>query len=333
MVWQQFQVQLKKIASLPEWEELKIKFLGRRGEINKLFQRLGDLEPRQKRRRGKEINQLKRKIIRALDKKEKQLQKKLTEKLAREKFDVTQPGQEQQLGHLHPISQMKWEIGDIFLRMGFEVLEPREISDDENNFSALNIPADHPARDLWDTFWTREGYIPITHTSSMQNWIFRHRRPPIQAVVIGRCFRHEATDASHEHTFHQVEGVFVGKDISVANLIETMRVFLAAFYGRRSIKIKVRPSYFPFVEPGLELAMECIFCSGKGCPVCKRSGWLEILGAGEIHPQVLRNGGLDPEKYSGFAWGLGLERLIMLRYGIKDIRNFHRGDLRFLRQF
>ncbi len=331
-VWRNFQTQLKKIKSLDGLEEVEIKFLGRKGQVNKLFQQLAKIPASQKRRQGQAINELKQKITKALAKKKEQLQLRLADELAQENFDVTQPGREQQLGHLHPITQMKWEIGDIFRRMGFEIFEPQEVSDDYNNFGALNIPAGHPARDLWDTFWTREGYIPITHTSSMQNWIYRHRRPPIRAVVIGRCFRHEATDASHEHTFHQIEGVYVDENVTVANLIETMRVFLSAFYGKE-MEIKVRPSYFPFVEPGLEIAMKCVFCNGKGCSVCKNSGWIEILGAGEIHPRVLREGGIDPEKYSGFAWGLGLERLIMLRYGIEDVRRFHRGDLRFLRQF
>lgn len=331
-VWQQFEKKLSRQKSLKSLGELKIEFLGRKGKINQLLKKIPHLPLERRKEFGQEVNQLKRKIERAIKEKEQELRTDLENNLSKEKLDVTLPGRKPNLGHLHPITQMKWEIADIFWRMGFEVLEPLEVNTDYANFEALNIPPDHPARDMWDTFWTREGYLPITHTSSMQNWIYRHRKPPIRAVVVGRCFRNEATDASHEHTFYQIEGVCVDQGITVAHLIETMRVFFSEFYGR-DLKIKVRPSYFPFVEPGLELAIECILCGGSGCSVCKQTGWLEILGCGQIHPAVLREGGIDPKKYTGFAWGIGLDRIIMLRYGIEDIRHFHSGDLRFIRKF
>ncbi len=331
-VWQQFEKKLSGQKELKDLEVLRIEFLGRKGKVNQLLQKITQLSPEKRREFGQEVNQLKRRIEAAIERKKQELRTDLENNLSKEKLDVTLPGQEPNLGHLHPITQMKWEIADIFQRMGFEVLEPLEVNSDYANFEALNIPPDHPARDMWDTFWTREGHLPITHTSSMQNWIYRNRKPPIRAVVIGRCFRNEATDAGHEHTFHQIEGVYVDRGITVAHLIETMRVFFSEFYGRE-LKTKVRPSYFPFVEPGLELAIECVLCRGKGCSVCKQSGWLEILGCGQIHPSVLKEGGIDPKKHTGFAWGIGLERIIMLRYGIEDIRHFHSGDLRFIRKF
>lgn len=331
-VWEKFKEEITKASSFAKLKEVEVRFLGRKGAVNQLFAQIPTLPPKQRKEFGKALNQIKKKIQKELLKKEKSLKRRLEEQLKKQHFDVTLPGRKPSIGHLHPITQMKWEVADIFQRMGFEVLEPLEVNSDYANFEALNIPADHPARDMWDTFWTREGYIPITHTSSMQNWIYRNRKPPIRVVVIGRCFRNEATDASHEHTFYQIEGVCVDKNITVAHLVETMRVFFSEFYGRE-LKTKVRPSYFPFVEPGLELAIECVLCQKKGCSVCKQSGWLEILGCGQIHPKVLKEGGIDPKKHSGFAWGLGLDRLVMLRYGIEDIRHFHSADLRFIRKF
>ncbi len=328
----EFSQALAKIKNRQDLEKIRVTFLGRRGKINQLLRQLPQLPPEERKTQGQKINQLKIKIQAALAKKEQQLASQMEKNLDREKFDVTLPGHRPQLGHPHPLTLIKWRAIDILQRMGFEVFEPPEVNTDKANFTALNIPADHPARDMWDTFWTREGHIPITHTSSYQNWIYRHRRPPIRAAVISRCFRHEATDASHEHTFYQLEAVYVDRQITVANLIETMRVFFSAFF-EHDLRIKVRPSYFPFVEPGLEAAIECFFCHQKGCEICKYSGWIEILGAGQIHPQVLATGGIDPQKYTGFAWGIGLDRLAMLYYGIEDIRHFHSGDLRFIRQF
>jgi len=331
-LWQQFKKKLAEVGDFEELEKLRVEFLGRKGKINQLFQRVTSLPPEKRKEFGQEVNRLKGKIQKAFLSQERKIKASLERNLTGKKIDISLPGKEVSLGHIHPITQMKWEVADIFQRMGFEVLEPQEVTTDYDNFTALNIPPDHPARDMWDTFWTKEGYIPITHTSSMQNWIYRHRHPPIRAVVIGRCFRNEATDMGHEHTFHQIEGVYVDKGITVANLIETMRVFFSEFFGKE-LRAKVRPSYFPFVEPGLELAIECVLCGGKGCSVCKQSGWLEILGCGQIHPRVLEEGGIDSKKYTGFAWGMGLERMIMLRMGIEDIRHFHSGDLRFIRKF
>lgn len=330
--WRRFEDKIDKVSSANQLEKIRTEFLGRKGVVNQLLEKIPALPPSKRKGFGQRINQLKERIQKAIAQKEEELKGQIEEKLKRERIDVTIPGKKPNLGHLHPITQMRWEITDIFQRMGFEVFEPLEVNTSYANFESLNIPPDHPARDLWDTFWTREGYLPITHTSSSQNWIYRNRKPPIRAVVIGRCFRNEATDASHDHTFYQIEGVLVDKGISVAHLIGTMQAFFSEFYGQK-LKTKVMPSYFPFVEPGLELAIECVLCQGKGCSVCKQSGWLEILGCGQIHPRVLKEGGVDPKKYSGFAWGMGLDRLVMLRHGIEDIRHFHSGDLRFIRKF
>jgi len=216
--------------------------------------------------------------------------------------------------------------------MGFEIYTPFEIDDDYHNFTSLNMPEGHPARDAWDTFWTEDEHILITHTSSMQNRILKSANPPIRAIVPGKCFRNEATDARHEHTFYQVEGVYVDKGITMRDMLGTLQTYFEAFF-EQSIKVKFMPDFFPFVEPGGQMALTCVLCKGEGCKVCKHTGWLEILGCGMIHPNVLKEAGIDPEQYTGFAWGFGLERLIMLKANVQDIRLFHSGDLRFIKQF
>jgi len=227
---------------------------------------------------------------------------------------------------------MRWEIGDIFQLMGFEVFEPFDVDDDYHNFESVNIPKGHPARDIWDTFWTEDGFSPIPHTSSMQNRVLKSRKPPVRAVVIGHTFRNERTDPRHEHTLFQCEGVYVDKGITLQDMIGTLKYFFEQIF-KKEIKVKVDPDYFPFVEPGNGMALSCTICDMKGCRVCKGTGWLEILGCGMIHPNVLKEGGVDPNMYSGFAWGFGIDRLVMLRDKIEDVRHFHSGDLRFIQQF
>jgi len=235
-------------------------------------------------------------------------------------------------GRLHPLSQIQYEIEDIFTSMGFTVLDGPEVETDYYNFEALNIPAHHPARDMQDTFWTEDGNLLRTHTSAIQVRGMERLQPPFRVIGPGRVFRYEATDASHENTFYQVEGMMVDRDISVADLIYFMKVLLKEIFGRE-VTIRLRPGYFPFVEPGFELDIHCLICDGKGCSVCKQSGWVELLPCGLVHPNVLRYGKIDPDKWSGFAFGLGMNRLVMMRYGINDIRHFLSGDIRFLRQF
>lgn len=237
-----------------------------------------------------------------------------------------------QNGSGHPLNTELKIILDIFARMGFEAIESREIDDDYHMFTSLNFPPDHPARDEYDTFVTTEGLIAPAHTSIMQNRVMKSQKPPIRAVIPGRVFRNEDLDARHEHTFYQLEGIYIDKGINAGHLVATIKAWLSAYY-QKDIKIKIQPFYFPFTEPSFEFAASCIFCDQKGCNVCSYTGWIELGGCGMIHPNVLREGGIDPTEYTGFAWGFGIDRLVMLKYGIEDVRYFHSGNLKFLRQF
>lgn len=235
-------------------------------------------------------------------------------------------------GTCHPLMTELAKILDIFARMGFTAVESRELDDDYHMFGSLNFPKDHPARDEYDTFVTDEGLIAPAHTSIMQNRVFKTMDIPIRAVIPGRVFRNEDLDARHEHTFYQLEGVYVDKGINAGHLIATLKTFFQEYF-QKDIKVKTQPFYFPFTEPSFEFAASCVFCDQEGCNICSHTGWIELLGCGMIHPNVLREGGIDPSKYTGFAWGGGIERLVMIKYGIEDIRLFHSGSLKFLRQF
>ncbi|MEZ0369217.1 MAG: phenylalanine--tRNA ligase subunit alpha, partial [Candidatus Sericytochromatia bacterium] len=253
----------------------------------------------------------------------------------KEWLDVTAPGIRDKApgrGRLHPLTQIQQEIEAIFRSMGFTVFDGPQVEDDFHNFSALNIPADHPARDMQDTFWLTNGRLLRTHTSSVQIRAMHQHKPPLRGISPGRVFRYEATDASHENTFYQVEGLMVDKNISVANLIYVMKVLLREIF-QKDVQVRLRPGFFPFVEPGFELDISCLICGGGGCPVCKYEGWVELLPCGAVHPNVLRFCNIDPAVYTGFAFGLGLNRLVMMRYGIDDIRHFQSGNLEFLEQF
>ncbi len=324
---------IQETKDLHDIRELRVKYLGRKSEIASILKRLGSLAPEERPRIGKISNDVKLKIDQALVRRSEELSDELFETVGkREKIDITEPGTKTEIGHLHPITQIRMELEDIFTSMGFTVATGPEVELDYYNFEGLNIPRDHPARDIQDTFWTTEGSLLRTHTSNVQVRTMDTFSPPIRVVSPGRVFRYEETDASHEHTFYQVEGLMVDENISVSNLIAVMKTMLKAVF-RHEVKVRLRPGYFPFVEPGFELDIDCQICGGKGCPVCKYSGWVEFLGCGLVHPNVLEMGGIDPERYSGFAFGMGLDRLVMTKYGIDDIRLFHRGDLRFLEQF
>jgi phenylalanyl-tRNA synthetase alpha chain len=253
-------------------------------------------------------------------------------------FDVNtkpenRPKKLERQGSMHPLMQEMNRVLEIFRSMGFDILESRQLDDDYHMFESLNIPQGHPARDIWDSFWTDEGLIPPAHTSTMQNRAMKQfGPPPVRVVIPGRCYRNEATDASHEHTFYQIEGVYVDKGISMGDMLGTIKTYLEAFF-ETDLEIRVQPAYFPFTEPDSEVLMSCPFCRKTGCSVCGHSGWMEIMGCGMIHPNVLTEGGIDPKEYSGFAWGFGLDRLVMIKNGIKDIRRLHSGDLNFLEQF
>ncbi|HEY3741221.1 MAG TPA: phenylalanine--tRNA ligase subunit alpha, partial [Bryobacteraceae bacterium] len=256
----------------------------------------------------------------------------LAARLDAEWLDLTLPAEGVRKGSLHPVTQIQREIEELFISLGFTVLDGPEVETEQNNFDALNIPASHPARDMQDTFWLEGGNLLRTHTSPVQVRGMRRLGPPLRMIAPGRVFRNEEVDASHEHTFYQVEGMMIDREVSVANLIYFMKTLLSGIF-KREVTVRLRPGYFPFVEPGFELDIQCLICGGPGCAVCKHSGWVELLPCGLVHPNVLRMSGIDPDEWNGFAFGLGLTRLAMMRYQIDDIRQMQGGDLRFLTQF
>lgn len=331
------EAEIQKAGDEKALEQIRIKFLGKKGEITAILKHLGKLDPSERGEIGSLANKLKEQAEQSIQKQKQTIESSYYNKLAdSEWIDVTATlpaaGQFHQKGHLHPITQIQQEIENIFRGMGFQVLDGPEVETDYYNFTALNTPDDHPARDMQDTFWTQDGNLLRTHTSAIQIRGMEKNQPPFRVIGPGRVFRYETVDASHENTFYQVEGMMVDKDISVANLIYIMKTFLKEIFGRE-VHVRLRPGYFPFVEPGFELDINCLICGGDGCPVCKYSGWVELLPCGLVHPNVLKYGGIDTSVYSGFAFGLGLNRLVMMRYGINDIRWFQNGDLRFVRQF
>lgn len=318
-------------AALEEWHR---SYLGRKGALTLLLRSVGDLPKEERPAVGRRGNQVKRTLEAAYTaRREAVRQAALARSLAEGAVDVTLPGRLTGPGHLHITTQTLREIIAIFAEMGFQVYEAPDVETDELNFGLLNMPPHHPARDMWDTFWISDTVLLRTHTSPGQIRVMRERHPePIRVILPGKCYRYEQVTARSEHQFYQVEGLAVGHHITMTDLIGTLTQFARRLYGpERSIRI--RGSYFPFTEPSIEADMDCILCGGEGCRVCKYSGWLEIAGAGMVHPVVLRNGGYDPDEWSGFAFGMGVERPAMLKYGIDDIRLFYSNDLRFLRQF
>jgi phenylalanyl-tRNA synthetase alpha chain len=316
-----------------ELEAIRVEVLGRKGALANVSKDMGKLTPEQRAATGKLLNAAKQTLEAAFDARKAAFDAAaLAARLDSEWVDLTIPAPEPGSGSLHPLTQIQAEIEDLFLSLGFTVLDGPEVESDEHNFDALNIPADHPARDMQDTFWLEGGWLLRTHTSPVQVRGMRKLGPPLRMIAPGRVFRNEEVDASHEHTFYQLEGMMVDKDVSVAHLLYFMKTLLSAIF-KREVTVRLRPGYFPFVEPGFELDIQCLICGGSGCPVCKQSGWVELLPCGLVHPNVLRQSGIDPEEYGGFAFGLGLTRLVMMRYAIDDIRQLQGGDLRFLRQF
>ncbi len=323
--------ELEKVKDIKSLKEIKIKFLGRKGVLTNILRSIKDVAKEKRAEIGSEANNIKKQIEEKIKEAKNRIdaQKVIDED---SHLDVTAPGIKQKIGHINPDTLMMWEIENVFQKMGFDVYEPYIVDNDYNNFQALNIPEDHPARDIWDTFWTENDLIPITHTSSMQNRILRNNKPPIRAIVIGKTFRNERTDARHEHSLYQCEGIYVDKGISLSDMIGTLKEFFSRIFEKK-VNVQITPDYFPFVEPGNAMNLSCVLCDQKGCRVCKYTGWLEIMGCGMIHPNVLKEGGIDPDTYSGFAWGFGVDRLAMLKYKINDVRLFHSGDLRFIQQF
>jgi phenylalanyl-tRNA synthetase alpha chain len=330
-------LQIASSESLDDIENLRVRVLGRKGELTAILRSLGELKAEERTLIGKRSNEIKEELEKSFDERKSRLSSaKIDRLLKSEWIDVTLNAPKSTIvparGHIHPISQLQYEIEDIFTSMGFAILDGPEAELEYYNFEALNVPKHHPARDMQDTFWTEDGNLMRTHTSAIQIRGMEKMTPPFRVVGPGRVFRYESTDASHENTFYQVEGMMIDKNISVANLIFVMKELLREVF-RRDVKVRLRPGYFPFVEPGFELDINCLICGGSGCSVCKQSGWVELLPCGLVHPNVLRFGGVDPDKWSGFAFGLGLNRLVMMRYGINDIRHFLSGDIRFLHQF
>lgn len=321
------------VESVPGLETIRVKYLGRKGELTSFLRSISNLPESERGKAGKRANDLKNKIEDEISKKIVLLEKGIVEeKVSGDFLDVTEPGIKRPLGHLHPVTQVMREIENIFISMGYEIAEGPEVEDDYHNFEGLNIPKEHPARDAWDTFWLTNGLLMRTHTSPVQIRTMKKRKPPLRILVPGRVFRYEAEDATHLSDFKQIEGFAIDKNISFADLKGTLTSLMKNLLGT-SVKLRFRPSFFPFTEPSAEVDVSCVMCGGKGCRSCGGDGWLELLGAGMIHPQVLRNVGYDPEKVSGFAFGLGPERITMLKYRINDIREFMKNDLRFLEQF
>lgn len=327
--------ELEEAASTDQLEAWYKETLGRKGEVQLQTRKVGQLEPEERPVFGRRVNEIKQQLEAAYHERESVLRaRELEAQMAQETLDVTLPGRPQWRGRLHPATQILREIYRIWGDMGFQVYRSRDVETDEYNFELLNIPQHHPARDMWDTFHTTEpGVVLRTHTSPGQIHAMREYHPePIRVILPGMCYRYEQITARSEIQFHQVEGLAVGKDISMADLKGTLTDFARRLYGPERAT-RFRANYFPFTEPSAEMDVACALCGGEGCQVCKYTGWIEILGCGMVHPNVLRNGGYDPEVYSGFAFGMGPERIAMNKYGIEDIRYFWGNDLRFLQQF
>ncbi len=318
-------------SALEEW---RVRYLGKKSELTGAIRSLSTLPLEERRPVGALANETKGILETHLARKKQELDLQLTRLAAGEPLDVTLPGHSLPLGRLHPITQVLRQICGIFVSLGFQVVEGPEVEWDYYNFEALNIPADHPARDMWDTLWMAEqkGMLLRTHTSPMQIRLMEQVEPPLRVVMPGRVFRYEATDATHESMFYQIEGLAVDHHLTMADLKGTLYEFTRRLFGEER-KVRFRCDYFPFVEPGVEMAISCLICNGTGCRLCGQTGWIEILGAGMVHPSVFEKVGYDPEVYTGFAFGMGIERILMLRSGLDDIRHFYRNDLRFLQQF
>lgn len=329
---------IEKINSIKDkfsLERLESEYLGRKGKLSLALRKIKDLSGQEKREIGKTANNFKKEITKLIE----EAKRSFSEQEGGQFIDPTLPGEKIEKGHLHPITQLQNDLEDTFVSMGFSVEDGPELESDYYCFESVNIPKDHPARDMQDTFYidkkNEKGEFDLvmrTHTSSVQVRAMEKYGAPLRCVVPGKVFRSEDMDACHEHTFYQMEGLMVDKEISMSNLIELMKELLKGIF-KREMEIRVRPGYFPFVEPGIEMDIKCTICGGSGCSACKNSGWLELLPAGLVHPNVLKAGGLDPKEYQGLAFGLGLTRLAMMRYGVNDIRLFNSGDLRFLKQF
>jgi len=324
---------LKSLDTLKDLDALKVRILGKKGLLTGILRSMGELSAEERPKVGQMVNSLRVELESAFNEKETALKAKaLEDRLLQESVDITIPAKRPQLGSLHPLNIVKNEIIDIFVSMGFTVEEGREIETDYYNFQALNIPQDHPARDMQDTFYFTSNILLRTQTSTAQIHTMEKQKPPIKVICPGRVYRADEVDATHSPVFHQMEGLVVDKGINIRHLKAMLEAFAKELYGKNTVT-RLRPSFFPFTEPSVEVDVTCSECNGKGCRVCKGAGWVEILGAGIVNPKVLQNCGIDPEVYSGFAFGIGLDRIAMTRYKISDLRLMYENDVRFLQQF
>lgn len=314
-------------------EELRVKYLGKKGELTAILKKMGSLSPEDRPKVGQRANEVRSAIEQLIEQKATEIKAAMQQKkLESEHLDVTMPGKTRPLGKAHPLTKVLDEVKEIFLGMGFSVAEGPEVELDYYNFEALNLPKDHPARDTQDTFYISDNVLLRTQTSPIQVRTMEKQKPPIRIIAPGRVYRSDAVDATHSPLFHQIEGLVVDKGITMADLKGTLEMFVKRLYGEESI-VRFRPHHFPFTEPSAEMDVQCFSCHGEGCRLCKGEGWIEVLGCGMVHPKVLSICGIDPEEYSGFAFGMGLERIVMRRYNIDDLRLFFENDVRFLDQF
>lgn len=324
---------ISKISNLAELETLETEILGRKGKLTGMLRELGKMSDAERKVAGQKSNLLKNKLTVAIDDKRREFERIDVEKASLEESkDVTEPVAPYELGNLHPITQETYKLSEIFARLGFTTIDGPELESEIYNFDSLNIPSWHPARDMQDTFFLDGGLVMRTHTSPVQIRAMRKLGAPLAIIVPGRAYRNEATDASHDYLFDQIEGLLISENVSLAHMATVFKSFLKAYFGR-DVPMRLRPGYFPFVEPGLELELGCQVCQGRGCRVCKNRGWMELMGCGMVHTDVLEAGGINPKKYRGFAFGFGLTRLIMQQYQLPDIRLLHSTDIRFLSQF
>ena len=324
---------LTDVKEMDALEQIRIKYLGKKGELTAVLKEMGKLSKEERPIIGALANEIRSKLETEIESKRAQLAEALEQaKLVSEVVDVTMPGKKKEIGRLHPLTQTMNTIKDTFIGMGFQIADSPEVELDYYNFEALNIPKNHPARETQDTFYIDDDVVLRTQTSPMQIRVMENTKPPIRVIAPGRVYRSDSVDATHSPVFHQIEGLVVDKGVTMADLKGTLETFIHALYGEGT-KVRFRPHHFPFTEPSAEVDVSCFVCGGEGCSVCKGEGWIEILGCGMVHPKVLKNCGIDPEVYSGFAFGLGLERIAMRKYDINDLRLFTENDLRFLKQF
>ena len=324
---------LKNAEAMEALEDIRIKYMGKKGELTAVLKGMGKLSAEERPKIGALANEIRQRLEKEIDERKSAIMAAVEErKLAEEVIDVTMPGKKNDEGKLHPLTQVKNELAEIFMGMGFSIADGPEVEYDYYNFEALNIPKNHPARDEQDTFYIADNIVLRTQTSGMQVRVMEKTKPPIRIIAPGKVYRSDTQDATHSPVFHQIEGLVVDKNITMADLKGTLEMFVKKLYGDQT-RVRFRPHHFPFTEPSAEMDYSCFNCGGKGCSVCKGEGWIEILGCGMVHPKVLANCGIDPEEYTGFAFGIGLERIAMGKYSINDLRLFFENDMRFLEQF